>query len=120
MQIIAEARLVEASENYLQFIVHEYLGMDDGRQLLMADDRGWTATSSSTVDLSLKHIVAGIDNVTLPDDAEVTGESRTWARYLRSLQQRYGIEMRLDELREADIVFRVSVDSQILAGLDGF
>lgn len=120
MKIVAEASLLEVGGGRADFHVSEYLELDDGRRLLLVDDRGWSMETSNDADLelNLREIVSGVDNTILPDDAEETGETRTWLRYQRGLQERHGVQIGLDELKQLDVSFSVRIESRTRRDLD--
>jgi hypothetical protein len=60
--------------------------LDDGREVTLADDRGWT-TSAPWEALSMEHAVRNIDTAVLPDDAETTGETQEWPTFIRRLRE---------------------------------
>lgn len=71
--------------------------LDDGREVTLSDDRGWTTTASWET-LSVAHAVRNIDTAVLPDDAETTAEMQEWPLFTRRLREA-GVVVDVEALR---------------------
>ena len=95
--------LVESPEGTASFRVEEHAVLADGSRLLLTDDPGgWSLSVRGAGDvwqfLSIAQVERDVLNVTLPDDAEQSGETHEWAamaQVLRSL----GIETEVPSLK---------------------
>ena len=77
--------------------VREFALLSDGREVTLADDRGWTS-SAPLGRISLSHVVRNVYDVVLPDDAEQTGEEHEWQGFEQRLREA-GVAVTRDELR---------------------
>lgn len=71
--------------------------LDDGREVTLADDRGWT-TSAPWEALSVSHAVDSIETAVLPDDAETTAQTQEWESFARRLREA-GVVVDVEALR---------------------
>lgn len=114
MRIVIEACLVESDHDRLSFQVTEFFVSDDDQFLVLGEDRGWTMIQDEGNDATLRDVIRGADNSTLPDDAEETGDTRTWSRYRAALAQRHGLDVPETVLRTCAVEWRVRLfDSDI-------
>lgn len=99
------AQSLEMFRQALHFRVEEFATLSDGRRLTLTDDLGWSSKmSGGRVDddpwahLTIETVMAAVRNVVLPDDAEETGESYSWARLAERLET-LGVEATIEDLK---------------------
>jgi hypothetical protein len=66
--------------------VHEFAVLDDGRRLILHQDRGYSGSGKP----SRAHEERNVLTTVLGDDAEITGEDHPW-EWLASLIQDHGV-----------------------------
>ena len=71
--------------------------LDDGREVKLSDDRGWTTTATLET-LSVAHAVQSLDTALLPDDAEITAETQEWPQFVQRLRHA-GVAVDVEVLR---------------------
>ena len=101
----ALCELESATPSQANFRVSEYAVLDDGSEVILHSERGYTAGVHGGEHADIwKHMTAAwierdVLTVVLPDDAEQTGEDHPWA-WLVGLLARVGVTETVERLRE--------------------
>lgn len=100
------------------FWVSEFVGLADGRRLILHDDRGFTIGIGSGVDslqegLTVDIITETVRAVVLPDPED--GEDHPW-EWLADLARRRGLDVTADELRR--LPYEVILADSVIRWLD--
>ncbi|HSL58947.1 MAG TPA: hypothetical protein VK866_13960 [Acidimicrobiales bacterium] len=104
------------------FRVSEYAVLDDGSEVVLHSERGYSAWANGGEDADIwTHMTAaGIESdvlgVVLPDDAEQTGDDHPWDWLVDLLAQRGVIES-AERLRE--VPYEVRLGPSVLSRLSG-
>ena len=91
----AWAELARRDQRGMDFHVHEFAVLDDGRRLTLHQDRGFTTSATHT---TAEDVEQDVLTTVLPDDAEVTGEDHPW-EWLASLIRDHGVAVRPEQLK---------------------
>ena len=83
----AWAELARKDRSGMDIDVHEFAVLDDGRRLVLHQERGF---STSARHMTADHAESSVLTTVLPDDAEVTGEDHPW-EWLASLIRTHGV-----------------------------
>jgi hypothetical protein len=84
----------------MDFDVHEFAVLDDGRRLTLHQERGF---STSATPATADHVERSVLTTVLPDDAEVTGEEHPW-EWLASLIRNHGVAVTPEQLKAVPYV----------------
>lgn len=79
--------------------VHEFAVLDDGRRLILHQDRGYSGSGKP----SSAHEKRNVLTTVLGDDAEITGEDHPW-EWLASLIQGHGVTVTSVDLESVPYV----------------
>jgi len=116
----ALCELESATSSQANFRVSEYAVLDDGSEVVLHAERGFSAGVQGGEDADIwKHMTAaGIERdvlaVVLPDDAEQNGEDHPW-EWLVDLLARLGVTETVERLRE--IPYEVRLGPAVLSRL---
>jgi hypothetical protein len=91
----ARAELADKDQRGMNIDVHEFAVVDDGRRLVLHQDRGF---STSATHLTAGHAKQSVLTTVLPDDAEITGEDHPW-EWLASLIRNQGVAVTPEQLK---------------------
>jgi hypothetical protein len=86
----------------MNFDVHEFAVLDDGRRLTLRQDRGF---STSATHMTAGHAERSVLTTVLPDDAEVIGDDHSW-EWLASLIRNHGIAVTPEQLKSVPYVIK--------------
>ncbi|MGH3163443.1 MAG: hypothetical protein ACRDOC_16295 [Streptosporangiaceae bacterium] len=96
----ARAELADKDQRGMNIDVHEFAVVDDGRRLVLHQDRGF---STSATHLTAGHAKQSVLTTVLPDDAEITGEDHPW-EWLASLIRNQGVAVTPEQLKAVPYV----------------
>jgi hypothetical protein len=96
----ARAGLADKDQGGMNIDVHEFAVVDDGRRLVLHQDRGF---STSATHLTAGHAKQSVLTTVLPDDAEITGEDHLW-EWLASLIRSQGVAVTPEQLKAVPYV----------------
>jgi hypothetical protein len=96
----AWAELARKDQSGMDIDVHEFAVLDDGRRLVLHQERGF---STSATNMTADHAESSVLTTVLPDDAEVTGEDHPW-EWLASLIRNHGVAVTPLQLKTAGYV----------------
>jgi hypothetical protein len=96
----AWSELARRDQRGMDINVEEFAILDDGRRLLLHQERGF---STSATHMSAEHAERDVLTTVLPDDAEVTGEEHPW-EWLASLICDQGVTVSPEELKSVPYV----------------
>ncbi|HAS08982.1 MAG TPA: hypothetical protein DCS55_00430 [Acidimicrobiaceae bacterium] len=108
----ALCELDSATSGQANFRVREYAVLDDGSEVVLHAERGFSAGVHGGEDADIwKHMTAAwierdVLTVVLPDDAEQTGEDHPW-EWLVDLLARVGVTETVERLREVPYEVRL-------------
>jgi hypothetical protein len=80
--------------------VHEFAVLDDGRRLMLHQERGF---STSATDMTADHAERSVLTTVLPDGTEVSGEDHPW-EWLASLIRSHGVAVTPEQLKAVPYV----------------
>jgi len=122
MRLGALCELESESPQQANFRISEYAVLDDGAEVVLHSDRGFSAMTHGSAGVWDHMTAAGIQRdvmtVVLPDDAEETGEDHPW-EWLVTLLAHAGVTETVDHLRELPYVVRIAPDVASRLQLDG-
>ena len=96
----AWSELARKDRQGMDIDVHEFAVLDDGRRLLLHQERGF---STSATRMTAGHAELSVLTTVLPDDAEVTGEDHPW-EWLASLIRAHGVAVTPEQLKTVPYV----------------
>jgi hypothetical protein len=96
----AWAELVRRDQSGMDFDVHEFAVLEDGRHVTLHQGRGFSTSATHKTASEVKRDVL---TTVLPDDAEVTGEDHPWEG-LASLIRNYGVAVAPEQLKTVPYV----------------
>jgi hypothetical protein len=96
----AWAELARKDQSGMDIDVHEFAVLDDGRRLVLHQERGF---NTSATRMTAEHAESSVLTTVLPDDAEVTGEDHPW-EWLASLIRTHGVAVTPLQLKTAGYV----------------
>jgi hypothetical protein len=96
----ARAELARKDQSDMDIDVHEFAVLDDGRRLVLHQERGF---STSATHMTADHAEQSVLMTVEPDDAEVTGEDHPW-EWLASLIGNHGVVVTPLQLKTAGYV----------------
>lgn len=79
----------------MDFDVHEFAVLDDGRHVTLHQERGFSTSATHT---TADEVERDVLTTVLPDDAEVTGEDHPW-EWLASLIRNHGVAVTPEQLK---------------------
>ena len=113
LRLGALCELESESPRQAHFRISEYAVLDDGTEIVLHSDRGFTVMIHGSAGVWDHMTAASIDRdvmtVVLPDDAEETGEDHPW-EWLVALLGDAGVTATVDDLREVPYVVRIAPD----------
>jgi len=116
----ALCELESASSDQASFRVSEYAVLQDGSEIVLHAERGYTARAHGGDDADIwRHMTAedierDVLTVVLPDDAEETGEDHPWD-WLVDLLARAGVMTSAEDLRA--VPYEVRLGPAVLSRL---
>lgn len=96
----AWAELVRKDQQGMDFDVHEFAVLEDGRRVTLHQERGFSTSATRTTASEVKRDVL---TTVLPDNAEVTGEDHPWEG-LASLIRNHGVAVAPGQLKTVPYV----------------
>ena len=96
----AWSELARKGQQGMDIDVHEFAVLDDGRRLMLHQERGF---STSATRMTADHAERSVLMTVLPDDAEVTGEDHPW-EWLASLIRAHGVAGTPEQLKTVPYV----------------
>ena len=96
----AWAELVRRDQSGMDFDVHEFAVLEDGRRVTLHQWRGFSTSATHKTASEVKRDVL---TTVLPDNAEVTGEDHPWEG-LASLIRNHGVAVAPEQLKTVPYV----------------
>lgn len=118
----AQCGLESESPRQANFRVSEFAVLDDGAEIVLHSERGFSAMVHGPAGVWDHMTAASIERdvmaVVLPDDAEETGEDHPW-EWLVALLSESGVTETVDHLREVLYVVRLAPEVTARLKSDG-
>ena len=109
----ALCELTSESQQQANFRISEYAALDDGTELILHADRGFSTRTVGSAGVWRRMTAASIESdvltVVLPDDAEVTGEAHPWG-WLVTLLAEASVNETVEHLRTVPYEVRIASD----------